>query len=166
MLEKIDFDVSPITKDEYKPLHDELVKRLIVLQQEAKAKGIGLVVLFEGWNGAGKGGRISDLLYNLDARYTSVYVTPNYDVKSAKKFKNAHITDTDESHYPYAADFSVAGMSCENCARNVTNALDSIDGTWATVDLEGRTAHVLSKNPIDAAAYKSVVSEAGYRIVA
>jgi copper chaperone CopZ len=85
---------------------------------------------------------------------------------SAKKFKNAHITDTDESHYPYAADFSVAGMSCENCARNVTNALDSIDGTWATVDLEGRTAHVLSKNPIDAAAYKSVVSEAGYRIVA
>ena len=87
MLEKIDFDVAPITKEEYKPVHDELVKRLIVLQQQAHSKGIGLVVLFEGWNGAGKGGRISDLLYKLDARATSVHVTEKYDVKNAKRFQ-------------------------------------------------------------------------------
>ena len=36
----------------------------MVLQQEAVKKGVGLVVLFEGWNGAGKGSRISDLMYN------------------------------------------------------------------------------------------------------
>ena len=87
MLEKLDFEVAPITKEEYKPVHDELVNKLIVLQQQAHSKGIGLVVLFEGWNGAGRGGRISDLLYKLDARHTSVHVTEKFDVKNAKRFR-------------------------------------------------------------------------------
>lgn len=85
MLEKIDFDVAPISKEEYKPIHDELVERLVVLQQEAHSKGIGLVVLFEGWNGAGRGGRISDLLYNLDARATTVHVTEHGNPKEIKR---------------------------------------------------------------------------------
>lgn len=87
MLDKVDFDVAPISKKEYKPVHDDLVDKLVALQQKAHEKGIGLVVLFEGWNGAGKGGRISDILYYLDARAASVYVTENYDVKNAKKFR-------------------------------------------------------------------------------
>ncbi len=87
MLDKIDFDVAAITKEEYKPVHDDLVKKLIVLQQEARTKGIGLVVLFEGWDGAGKGGRISDLLYNLDARSTTVHVSENFDLKEAKQLR-------------------------------------------------------------------------------
>lgn len=86
MLEKIDFDVAPISKEEYKPVHDELVNKLVVLQQQAHSKGVGLVVLFEGWNGAGRGGRISDLLYELDARATSVHVADKYDAKQAKAF--------------------------------------------------------------------------------
>lgn len=103
MLDKIDFDVAPISKEEYKPVHDELVDRLVVLQQQAHSKGIGLVVLFEGWNGAGKGGRISDLLYNLDARATSVHVTENYDVKNAKRFRKNHYGATD--YYPMMQQF-------------------------------------------------------------
>jgi copper chaperone CopZ len=85
--------------------------------------------------------------------------------QGAKKFKNVKIADTDKSHYPYAADFSVKGMSCENCVDNVTRALDSVDGTWATVSLEQGRARVLSKKPIDADAYRRAVSEAGYRLV-
>ena len=57
------------------------MERLVVLQQQVRVQGVGLVVLFEGWNGAGKGSRISDLMYHLDARATSVYVTENLDVK-------------------------------------------------------------------------------------
>ena len=56
-------------------------------------------------------------------------------------------------------------MSCQNCARNVENALDSIEGTWARVDLDTRTAHVLSKQPVDLDAYREVVSESGYRVI-
>ena len=56
-------------------------------------------------------------------------------------------------------------MHCDNCVRNVTNALDSVEGTWARVDLGTRTAHVLSKGPIDQGAYRDVVGQAGYRVI-
>lgn len=95
MLEKVDFNVADISKEEYKPVHDELVKRLVVLQQQAHEKGVGLVVLFEGWDGAGKGGRISDLLYKLDARHTTVHVTESYDVKTARKFRKGKLGAVD-----------------------------------------------------------------------
>lgn len=62
------------------------------------------------------------------------------------------------------ADIAVKGMHCESCARNVTNALDSVDGTWATVDLASGTAHVRSKKEIDEAVLARAVKEAGYRL--
>ncbi len=95
MLGKVDFNVSDISKDEYKSVYDDLIKRLVVLQQQAHEKGIGLVVLFEGWDGAGKGGRISDLLYKLDARHTTVHVTESYNVKTAKKFRTGKLGASD-----------------------------------------------------------------------
>ncbi len=89
------------------------------------------------------------------------------DAKSqARTFRATRITDTDPANYPYEADFRIGGMSCEGCAKNVTNALDSVKGTWATVDLDARRAHVRSKNPIDEGAYRAVVEEAGYRVLA
>ena len=86
MLEKIDFKAKKMTKEEYKPVHDELVGKLVLLQQQARSKGVGLVVLVEGWSGAGKGSRISELIYELDARATRVHVTEDIDPKAAKKF--------------------------------------------------------------------------------
>ena len=103
MLEKIDFDVDKITKEEYKPLHKELVDRLVVLQQEARRRNIGLVVLFEGWTGAGKGGRISDLLYELDARATTVHVTANFNVEDARRYREEHMGST--GYYPIMQEF-------------------------------------------------------------
>ena len=91
MLEKVDFNVPDISREEYKPVYDELINKLVVLQQQAHEKGIGLVVLFEGWDGAGKGGRISDMLYKLDARHTTVHVTESYNVKTAKKFRSGKL---------------------------------------------------------------------------
>lgn len=86
MLEQVDFKKDELPKGEYKKRYKELVEKLVVLQQKAVNNGIGLVVLFEGWNGAGKGSRISDLMYNLDARATSVYVSPDVDTEEYKHF--------------------------------------------------------------------------------
>lgn len=86
MLEQVEFSKVEMPKREYKERYKELVEKLVVLQQQAVNNGIGLVVLFEGWNGAGKGSRISDLMYNLDARATSVYVSPDVDVEEYKHF--------------------------------------------------------------------------------
>ncbi len=83
MLETVHMDLQKISKKEYKARFKELISRLVVLQQEAKRKEVGVVVLFEGWKGAGKGSRISDLLYHLDARDTSVHVTEDFDDQEA-----------------------------------------------------------------------------------
>ena len=83
---------------------------------------------------------------------------------ATRDFPRVAIADTDESHYPHRADYAVSGMSCARCAQRVTNALDSVPGTWATVDLDAGVAHVLSKEPIDVAAYRRAVREAGYAL--
>lgn len=60
-------------RQEYHERRDELKARLVVLQQHAVQAGMGTVVLFEGWGAAGKGGRISDLVVDLDARAYTVH---------------------------------------------------------------------------------------------
>ena len=86
MLEKVKFNKKPMKKAEYKEQWDELLAKLVVLQQQAHNEGVGLVVLFEGWNGAGKGSRISDLMYHLDARSTGVYVGLDLDPDAEREF--------------------------------------------------------------------------------
>ena len=103
MLESVDFSLEPLSKEEYKPRRDELMQRLVILQQQARQAGVGLVVLFEGWNGAGKGSRISDLMYNLDARATTVYVTPDLDTEAVRSF--AGTADGVTGFYPLMQEF-------------------------------------------------------------
>ena len=86
MLEQVDFSAEEMPKEEYKARYKELVKKLVVLQQQARSAGVGLVVLFEGWGGAGKGSRISDLMYELDARATTVHVTEGFDIEESRNF--------------------------------------------------------------------------------
>lgn len=84
---------------------------------------------------------------------------------AAKSYPAVEVADTDESHYPYAAELEVGGMSCEHCVSAVTNALDSLDGVWATVELAGGRAHVRSKQPVSQDACREVIESAGYRLV-
>lgn len=87
MLEQVDFKEKKLSKEEYKPAYDELMQKLILLQQRVRQEGKpGVVVLFEGWGGAGKGTRISDLMCNLDARSTTVYTTKDINEHGADKF--------------------------------------------------------------------------------
>ena len=81
------------------------------------------------------------------------------------KVKKVTVTDTDEANYPYHEDLMIGGMSCEGCAENVTNAMNGVDGTWASVDLKSKMAHVRSKKPVDEHTYDDVVKAAGYYVV-
>lgn len=103
MLETVELGLDKLSKAEYKPIHDELVERLVILQQQARAAGVGLAVLFEGWNGAGKGSRISDLLYNLDARATAVHVTGDLDIDEARMFASRY--EGVSGYYPLMQEF-------------------------------------------------------------
>lgn len=103
MLEKVDFSQKKMKKAAYKERWDALLAKLVVLQQRAHNEGVGLVVLFEGWNGAGKGSRISDLMYNLDARSTGVYVGLDLDPESEREFAGREMGVT--GYYPIMQDF-------------------------------------------------------------
>ncbi len=73
MLESVDLEAK-VSKEEYKPRKDELVARLVSLQQQAHDAELPVIVVFEGWDAAGKGSRISDLVANLDPRLFLVHV--------------------------------------------------------------------------------------------
>ena len=87
------------------------------------------------------------------------------DGQKRVRVKKVAVKDTDASHYPYQANFLIGGMSCEGCVQNVTNALNAVEGTWATVDLASRIATIRSKTPIDQQALTAAVREAGYNIM-
>lgn len=73
--------------------------------------------------------------------------------------------DRNPAHYPHAVELKIGGMTCENCARRVENALNALDGVWASVKIDGCRAKVRCKATPDEAAIRRAVREAGYVVV-
>lgn len=72
--------------------------------------------------------------------------------------------DKDASHYAFAYDVTVDGMSCDACAKRVANAFNSLDGTMAEVDLGTGIAHVRTKEPADTDTLRKAVRNEGYGV--
>ena len=87
------------------------------------------------------------------------------DGASGKKAKKVVVADTDPSHYPYSDELLIGGMSCDGCAQNVANALNALDGVWATVTYADHTARVRSQRAIDRGALVAAVRDAGYYVM-
>ena len=69
-----------------------------------------------------------------------------------------------------STEFGVAGMTCGNCVRHVTEELGVLSGV-ESVDVElvaggVSTLTVRSSAPIDAAAIAAAIAEAGYEVAA
>lgn len=67
MLEQVDLS-KKISKDEYKTIVPDLELRLGALQRDVRALGIPVMIVFEGWDAAGKGTIINRLLLTFDPR--------------------------------------------------------------------------------------------------
>lgn len=87
------------------------------------------------------------------------------DGASGRKAKKVVVSDTDVSHYSYSDELLIGGMSCDGCAQNVANALNALDGIWATVTYVDHTARVRSKQPIDRGVLETAVKDAGYYVM-
>ena len=62
-------------------------------------------------------------------------------------------------------EYTVTGMTCQHCVNAVTNEVDGIDGvTGVDVDLDSGRVSVRSEQPVDDAAVRAAVDEAGYEL--
>jgi len=76
------------------------------------------------------------------------------------------VEDTDKSHYPYHYRLQIDGMMCSNCAKNVENTLNSMEGVWGRVNLGKKEADVLAKEPVTEASFRSALSKTSYTLKA
>ncbi len=83
------------------------------------------------------------------------------EVKTLKK-----VDDMDESHYPYRYEVGIEGMHCSNCARTVENALNSMDGIWASVELGRNRANVRAKQEMAEGDFMEALKNTSYKITA
>ena len=61
------------------------------------------------------------------------------------------------------ATYTVTGMTCEHCVRSVTEELSELPGVRSVdVTLDTGAVTVTSEAPLDAAAVRGAVEEAGY----
>ncbi len=76
--------------------------------------------------------------------------------------KRVTVKDRNKAHYPYIITLKIEGMTCENCARRVENALNSLDGIWAQVDIGSHIAKVRCKQLADDKQLIKTVTQSGY----
>jgi AMP-polyphosphate phosphotransferase len=72
MLETLDLTTS-LTKDEYRAQLEPLQNELHSLQFKALDRQMPIVIVYEGWDAAGKGGNIRRLTERLDPRFLAVH---------------------------------------------------------------------------------------------
>ncbi|SHH99270.1 Copper chaperone CopZ [Sporobacter termitidis DSM 10068] len=76
--------------------------------------------------------------------------------------KKLRVSDSDLSHYPYEKLVNIDGMTCRNCVTHVQNALNSLDGVYARVDLGRKQAAVHMKEELPDQTLRKAVADAGY----
>lgn len=62
--------------------------------------------------------------------------------------------------------FTVTGMSCGHCEKSISEEVSALPGvTGVSADAKAGTVTVSSEQPVDEAALRAAVDEAGYELV-
>jgi copper chaperone len=65
------------------------------------------------------------------------------------------------------ATYSVTGMTCDHCVRAVQAEVGKVQGVASVaVDLDGGRVTVSSEQPLDQAAVRAAIEEAGFELTA
>ncbi|MDO5398051.1 MAG: heavy metal-associated domain-containing protein [bacterium] len=70
--------------------------------------------------------------------------------------------DKDISHYTYKYIMNIEGMHCNNCKKTVENALNSLGGVYAKVDLNKNNAVVYAKEEYSPHKLTNAVNACGF----
>lgn len=83
---------------------------------------------------------------------------------SGETVRREGAADRDASHYPYRYKLAIENMKCSNCAANVENALNDVEGNWAKVNLGKKEADVLSKLPRTEKDFAKALANTCYKV--
>lgn len=80
--------------------------------------------------------------------------------------KKVKVKDRNKASYPFVYRLKVDGMHCANCARRVENAINSLEGCWAVVDLGKKEVTLRTKRETTEQDMSAVITKAGYTVIA
>ncbi len=83
---------------------------------------------------------------------------------TAPTVKKLRVTDRNLRHYPYQREIDVEGMTCGNCVAKVQNALNTLDGVYAKVDLSQKRATVRMRTELPDQLLRGAVVDSGYAV--
>ena len=141
MVERMNLKLD-ISKDDYKKEMRELQIKLREYQHELFTKRVPVVVAFEGWDAAGKGGVIKRLCENLDPRGYDVnpVAAPN-DVEKAHHYlwrfwqpfpKAGHLAVFDRTWYGRVMVERIEGFCSEAEWRRAYSEINDMELQWST----------------------------------
>nr|WP_290443598.1 heavy metal-associated domain-containing protein [Sporolactobacillus kofuensis] len=80
--------------------------------------------------------------------------------------KKIKVHDRDPRHYSNVALIRISGMTCQNCALRIENALNALQDVDAEVYFEKKEAIVRMQKSIPERIVSQVVSKVGYTVTA
>ena len=72
--------------------------------------------------------------------------------------------DKNKKNYPFSAILKIDGMKCAHCAFKIQNALNCLDGVYASVKYKTASAEVLFKDESVSDKIKKAVFDSGYAV--
>ena len=136
ILDKIDLSIA-LERDEYRKKLKGCQQRIFELEHEIYVKRMPVVILYEGWDAAGKGGNIRRLTQSMDPRgYEVIPVAAPNDVEKAHHYlwrfwkafpKAGHITIFDRSWYGRVMVERIEGFCSEQEWRRAYREINEME---------------------------------------
>lgn len=136
-LEKIRLDTCVIPEEEYKKELEKLQKKLSKLHYKLYRKKVPLIIAYEGWDAAGKGGNIKRVATALDCRGYEVFpiASPTAEEKSrhflwrfyTRLPKTGHIAIFDRTWYGRVMVERLEGFCTENDWQRAYNEINEFE---------------------------------------
>ena len=131
---------APVDREEYRSKLKKYQKRLHELEHEIYERRIPVVIAYEGWDAAGKGGNIKRLVERMDPRgYDVIPVGAPTDVEKLHHYlwrfwtklpKGGHISIFDRTWYGRVLVERVEGFCTENQWMRAYGEINEMESQW------------------------------------
>ncbi len=148
MLEEVELNCA-LSKSEYKKELKKLQREIRELHNEIYRKKIPVVIAYEGWDAAGKGGNIKRLAYPLDPRGFDVYPIASPEAHELSRHylwrfwsklpERGHVAIFDRSWYGRVMVERIEGYCTENDWQRAYNEINEFErelANWGAVVLK------------------------------